>query len=32
MLKKFGQKEARPLSTPADHDLNVKLQKEDGAS
>ena len=30
MLKKFGQTEAKPVSTPAD--LNVKLQKEDGVS
>ena len=30
MLKKFGQKEEKPVSTPAD--LNVKLQKEDGVS
>ena len=28
MLKKFGQREAKPVSTPAD--LNVKLQKENG--
>ena len=28
MLKKFGQTEAKSVSTPAD--LNVKLQKEDG--
>ena len=30
MLKKFGQTEAKSVSTPAD--LNVKLQKEDGIS
>ena len=30
MLKRFGQTEAKPVSTPAD--LNVKLQKEDGVS
>ena len=30
MLKKFGQTEAKSVSTPAD--LNVKLQKEDGVS
>ena len=30
VLKKFGQTEAKPVSTPAD--LNVKLQKEDGVS
>lgn len=30
MLEKFGQTEAKPVSTPAD--LNVKLQKEDGFS
>ena len=30
MLKKFGQTEAKPVSTSAD--LNVKLQKEDGVS
>ena len=29
-MKKFGQTEAKPVSTPAD--LNVKLQKEDGVS
>ena len=30
MLEKFGQTEAKPVSTPAN--LNVKLQKEDGFS
>ena len=30
MLKKFGQTEAKPVSTPAG--LKVKLQKEDGVS
>ena len=30
ILEKFGQTEAKPVSTPAD--LNVKLQKEDGFS
>ena len=30
MLKKFGQRGAKSVSTPAD--LNVKLQKEDGVS
>ena len=30
VLKKFGQTEAKPVSTPAD--LNVKLQKEDGVN
>ena len=30
ILKKFGQREAKPVSTPAD--LNVKLQKEDDVS
>lgn len=30
VLKKFGQTQAKPVSTPAD--LNVKLQKEDGVS
>ena len=30
MLEKFGQTEAKPMSTPAN--LNVKLQKEDGFS
>ena len=30
MLKTFGQRVAKPVSTPAD--LNVKLQKEDGVS
>ena len=29
-LKKFGQIEAKPVSTPAD--LSVRLQKEDGVS
>ena len=30
MLKKFGQTEAKSVSTPVD--LNVRLQKEDGVS
>ena len=30
VLKKFGQTEAKPVSTPAD--LNIQLQKEDGVS
>ena len=30
VLNKFGQVEAKPVSTPAD--LNVRLEKEDGVS
>ena len=30
MIKKFGQTQAKSVSTPAD--LNVKLQREDGVS